>query len=795
MKRTRDALPFRSRITACVLVGGMLCGVAAVADDDLLPPLLDETTASVTQEQGVGEALPPAPSPPPSIQATPAPPPDAHVPEPAPQVETVTPLPTLAPAAPTVPEPPAPPKTGGLTPGGATSSLGVTSTTDMAGPLTEARHGIDCLRDGPCIVSSTGQPLRVMPRALSALYAAPEAGATPVGNDLEAFMPIYVFGIRDLDLSDPAAPKGYYHVGANPTNPQGWIKATDAMEWRQSLMLEFTHPGQGEDRREPALFFDRLKALKTIADAPDRAAATAALRAKIAADGSVNGVIAREPRAFTDISEDPYIYPIVEWKRDVNTIERRRYLRVLTATPGERNPDAAVALREGKVISVAPGAASLAELDVDIVFLLDMTGSMQPYIDAVKQAMEIAADTFRSEFAGARQVRFGLVGYRDDPVRTPTLQFRTRNFTQQGLVDVDGLRTLLENDGQRLAAVVGSDEWAEAVLPGLETAIETTPWTSASSMRVIILLGDASGHNPGETGYSSQIDYQSLRIQANDDNIYLVGAYIQNKRAEADWRRAVEQFDVITRNPGATTPSYGNVPAQTASMIAAILMQFAQDSRMQAEQALAEQNGEAAPPAPAPQPQGTSGDEAQRIAGKWGEALKLGVVDYLGDAQKAPADFTGWVLDSDLADPNRAAVTVRVLVTRAELDNTLRRLRVLLEALEDDKISQTKFFALLQDVSASAGLDVDLSSGETLEESEFLPKWIAALPYRSEVLSMSSRDFEEMSAGDRNALFRRIKSKAGLYDKIMGDTDKWFLLDPRTDDLFAVYPLDLEALP
>ena len=68
------------------------------------------------------------------------------------------------------------------------------------------------------------------------------------------------------------------------------------------------------------------------------------------------------------------------------------------------------------------------ELGIDIVFVMDMTLSMQPYLDRTKMAIaEIAHRIKQSNIK--QKIRFGLVGYRDDVSKTPALEFTSKNFT------------------------------------------------------------------------------------------------------------------------------------------------------------------------------------------------------------------------------------------------------------------------------------------------------------------------------------------------------------------------------
>lgn len=121
---------------------------------------------------------------------------------------------------------------------------------------------------------------------------------------------------------------------------------------------------------------------------------------------------------------------------------------------------------------------------VDIVFVIDTTGSMGAYIgEAQRRAREEAARVAQS---GALSLRFGLVAYRDHPPEDTVLIDK-----RVPLGDDAVFQTVLLS----MQAVGGGDE-AEAVWDGLNAALAMS-WR-ARSERLVFLIGDAPPH-----GYSS----------------------------------------------------------------------------------------------------------------------------------------------------------------------------------------------------------------------------------------------------------------------------------------------------
>ena len=135
----------------------------------------------------------------------------------------------------------------------------------------------------------------------------------------------------------------------------------------------------------------------------------------------------------------------------------------------------------------SPSAPSTASADV--VFLVDTTGSMWPYIDQAVATAETVASATLSSAPGSR---VGLVEYRDhgDAFVARTVVSLTTNFGSL----TAGLSTLYAD---------GGGDAPEAVFSGIVESINQ-PWRSDAA-RSIIVIADAPAHNPEPvTGYTSE---------------------------------------------------------------------------------------------------------------------------------------------------------------------------------------------------------------------------------------------------------------------------------------------------
>ena len=120
--------------------------------------------------------------------------------------------------------------------------------------------------------------------------------------------------------------------------------------------------------------------------------------------------------------------------------------------------------------------AGLRASGLDVVFVIDATGSMDWVIDEVKDRIEDISQIVRSLVPIAR---FGFVAYRDrdDPEFTTRIQTLTYSTAK------------LYRFLNQLEAKGGGD-WFEAVDAGLRDAIEQSNWRLGAK-RLIIVVGDA----------------------------------------------------------------------------------------------------------------------------------------------------------------------------------------------------------------------------------------------------------------------------------------------------------------
>jgi len=660
-----------------------------------------------------------------------------------------------------------------------------------------AEEDIRCPGGGEvCKIVATSLPLRALPRPMSALYSKPKTSSKVLKSNLKAFWPMYVFERKNVDLSDPARPKGWYQVGTRYNRPKGWMQAKDILEWKHGLVISYTHPGMGDERRNPVLMFKTKAALSDLVESEDPEWIEdiyAGLKAKTPQVPA--GMLSREPARFVSIEEKFYMLPVIDFEEVDLFYDETRYLQIAAAIPGgradEANPDTVNSkkfMEQTSLMETTEGT-EVNTLGFDIKFVMDMTGSMEPYLKRTREAIAKVANTISQGNIDA-QVHYGLIGYRDDVRKIPALEFTVKNFTEQ-LVDNKEFQRVIAT---AKAARSGSADYQEEVFAGVKEAL-TSAWND-NTIKFIILVGDASSHQVGHPQNTSGLNAQEIRKLANTHKANIIAIHLKEARAAPDHRLAETQFTTLAMNLGSELPSYMEVAAdkhddfeKVVKQVAKTLSVFVSQMRQGNLQKLRE-----VPSADTIAETQDVGEKAEKMADSIAAAA---LVEYLGKEATPPRDITAWLMDRDLLDPDIRAMEVRVLLKKRDLNDLIRSLEQVQKALKRAVITQMEFFTALQGVVArtSQNKKVTFRGARRLAQTGLLPAWIDALPYKSQILDMSDDMFESMTAAEREALEKDVDSKLELYRKINENSDVWVVLDERDSRNNHVYPLPLTALP
>ena len=130
---------------------------------------------------------------------------------------------------------------------------------------------------------------------------------------------------------------------------------------------------------------------------------------------------------------------------------------------------------------------STEEKTLDLVFLMDCTGSMGTYISSAKE--NITSIVTRIIQTESCDVRFGLVAYRDHPPQESTYVTQVFEFVSYTTEMSQNLATL---------SAQGGGDGPEALTAGLYAA-KHLAWREGAA-KVVVLIADAPPHGLGESG-------------------------------------------------------------------------------------------------------------------------------------------------------------------------------------------------------------------------------------------------------------------------------------------------------
>lgn len=189
---------------------------------------------------------------------------------------------------------------------------------------------------------------------------------------------------------------------------------------------------------------------------------------------------------------------------------------------------------------------------VDVLFLIDATGSMGDEIERLKASMISVAEQIAA-LPSAPDARFSMVVYRDRGD-----EYLTRSFDFTGDVV-----TFTEALGEVVAD--GGGDTPEALGAGLDEAVGGVSWRGDDTVKLTFLLADAPPHLAGEPGYEDEPDYAvSLRNAASAGiKIFPISSSGLDDQGEFIFRQLAQvtmgRFVFLTygpdgQSPGTSTP-------------------------------------------------------------------------------------------------------------------------------------------------------------------------------------------------------------------------------------------------
>lgn len=594
-------------------------------------------------------------------------------------------------------------------------------------------------------------------------------------QDITTFSRYYIYERKFINGVE------WFNIGSNTRCEQGeqkgkdgWIEATNTIAWKQQLSLTFTNTAT-KDRGRAYFFKDKEGVIKDSSTIQEHNP----------------NIVAVEPENYVDPNKNFYLTPIL----DFSTQDDINLLKIATATlkPNTSSP------------------ADAKSQDLAIVFVVDTTISMKPYIEQVKEAVRKVYERFHnSPFRG--HVKFGLVAFRSNIKAAPKLEYVTKLFVNPtNRQEEQDFINIVNNINE---ASVSSIKFDEDSYAGVLAAINQIDWENFLG-RNIVLITDAGAIEsteklPDGSQISSAENLDSKTIKeiaqkTKDINIYAL--HLKTPKGINDHKKAESQYKELSRNSITNSSLYYDreiqegqtdffgdsldciVQRSTASMLS--LLENSQGQEKQLNNELCPKNTlENGNPDYAKQKDKMRSDQLLL-----GNALRL---KYLGVEQgtQVPDIIEGWINDRS-TETSPMKVQVNVLLSHAELNTLGEKIKAIIDSDADSKSNTSsqaeQFFKTLK-IKASTivqdpkRLNDSATVGELLNLEE-----LQDLPYKSQIMGITEQDWVAKGSSGRETLLSTLRGKLKAYEKMEGESSAWHKLADESDttDAVALIPLDL----
>jgi len=569
----------------------------------------------------------------------------------------------------------------------------------------------------------------------------------------------------------------------------GWIDAGCAVEWKMQMTLALTNPAG----REPLLFFRQRETLDKLFAANDPGKLLKPIRANLAAQGRDASVVAREPDYAVDLAKRFYLLPVLD-AREIMTEKGFRVRELEVASVTAAAPKSAAQLAQDKAGEVN----TLKGFSAAVVFVIDSTISMGPYIDRTREAVRKIYQHIEQEKLHD-QVRFGLVAYRSNVKAVPALEYVSKLYVDP--TQVKGGEDFLARMAALKPASVSSSRFDEDAYAGVMKALDGIDWTQFGA-RYIVLVTDAGALDGDDPLSSTGLDAAQVRLEAKHRGVAIYSLHLKTPSGAQDHASAEAQYRDLSNNPILNKPLYYPVNAGDVDNFGRKIDALAAAITGQVKAAY---RGEKA----AGSALGADADYGRKGGGKPAadplleDTAKLGYamrLAYLGNVTgaSAPPVFQAWISDRDFVKQGLPTTEVRVLLTKAQLSDLAEVVKKIADAANEGLISPTEMFERLRSVAATMGKDpnqLQKNKSASLAEMGLMAEYLEGLPYLSEVLSLDEDTWKGMEGLEQEKFIRRLNTKLKYYQKYNADADRWVSLAEGSDPRDHVYPVPLEALP
>lgn len=624
---------------------------------------------------------------------------------------------------------------------------------------------------------------RVVTHPGAILYDSSQQGAKVLKDPVTTFSVMYIYDRQGDRLQ----------VGAGSDKPDGWIDASQVTEWPQAITMVFT------DRtgRDPVLFFRDHDGIEKTCRLDDIGAAIRQYESEIKTKGANLPadfpVVASEPAESAVSEKNFYLLPVLGMDDQFAIMNGPRLVEVASINPGISKPQSA----QGS----APQSAKDSDFRTGIVFVIDTTISMKPYIDQTVELMRNLYDKLEDS-PYADKLAFAVVAFRNNTDLAPGLGYTAKVISD--FATAKDRKRLEDALAKVKEASVSTHDINEDSFAGIKEAVDKLNWQDYGS-RVMMMVTDAGPLGAGDPASATGFSPEALADYLRANRIYLTALHIRNPKAKDNQAYAAKAYRALTMqsdNRASYIPLDATTPAKGAQAFNAVANTLASAYE---EISTATAQGKLLPKPQTPaKKQLTPEEEARRIAASTGYAMQL---QFLGNQQEktAPEVVRAWIADADLEkladDPDSApvlAVEPAVLLTKSQLSNLYKQLKLLLAGSEEAFLNgDADLFAQISSAAAQMSRDPNqfsLHPDRNLSENGMLDEVLEDLPYKSIIGSMNRKDWESMTTGQRDTFIKRIKSLLARYEAYDRDGTHWESFGASSPGDW-VYRVPLSMLP
>jgi serine/threonine-protein kinase PpkA len=564
-----------------------------------------------------------------------------------------------------------------------------------------------------------------------------------------------------------------------------WVPTLDTLDWNQNIVATF----EASENLDRLMFFNEIDTLYDLIDMEQPGLAARPYREEAEAaergEGPSEYVAALGPRRVIDQRRNLYVMPILDYTEEV--FENGAFVNLLRVAVARARP-----LSEGGSVPL-PVTREIDDYRMGVVFVVDTTITMDPYIRATAEAIDTVFEQI--EAAGLSDtVSFGLVGYRDNTSGVPGLEYDTRTYVT--LQDGADRASFAQAIGTMQEARVSTRHWREDAYAGVLHALEQMEWGDFDA-RFIILVTDASPREADDDWSLTGLSGRSLNTLVREQiNGAIAVMHLRSQLGAADHDRAEASYRELSRFPnqpsfyypieGASRALFLSAARDVGAMLVGQVREFREspDSVLSLDgQSVLEID--------------ENRDQFAGLASA-GRAMQLAFLGRV-EGEQAPDVFEAFVADRDFDRPGLRPLSIRVLISKAQLSALYDALNIIIEQGEENMIDPAQFFTQVLGAAADMSRNPDQvirRADTTLAEATAINEYIEDLPYRSRIMTITEEDWLDMSFSEQAALINELYDKVGRYRRYNDATDLWVdFLGTGAVAQNLLFPLPLDDLP